>query len=32
MLIKFVALRASFALRCGALILHLRPEASGSRL
>jgi uncharacterized membrane protein len=31
MLVAFVAPRFGFALICGALILHLRPEAPGSR-
>ena len=31
MLIAFVAPRVGFGLICGALILHLRPEAIGSR-
>jgi uncharacterized membrane protein len=31
MLVAFLAPRLSFALICGALILHLRPEAPGSR-
>jgi uncharacterized membrane protein len=31
MLVAFVAPRVGFALICVALILHLRPEASGSR-
>jgi uncharacterized membrane protein len=30
MLVAFVAPRLGFGLICGALILHLRPEASGS--
>jgi TMEM175 potassium channel family protein len=32
MLVAVVAPRLGFGLICGALILHLRPEASGSRL
>jgi len=32
MLVAFVAPRLGFGLICGALILHLRPEAAGSRL
>jgi uncharacterized membrane protein len=31
MLVAFVAPRLAFGLICGALILHLRPEAAGSR-
>jgi uncharacterized membrane protein len=31
MLVAFVAPRVAFILICGALILHLRPEASGDR-
>ena len=31
MLIAFVAPRVGFGLICGALILHLRPDVSGSR-
>jgi hypothetical protein len=31
MLMAFVAPRLGFALICGALTLHLRPEAPGSR-
>ena len=31
MLVAFVAPRLGFGLICGALILHLRPEATGSR-
>jgi uncharacterized membrane protein len=31
MLVAFVAPRLGFGLICGALILHLRPEAAGSR-
>jgi uncharacterized membrane protein len=31
MLVAFVAPRLGFGLICGALILHLRPEAPGSR-
>jgi uncharacterized membrane protein len=31
MLVAFVAPRIAFGLICGALILHLRPEAPGSR-
>ena len=31
MLVAFVAPRFGLGLICGALILHLRPEASGSR-
>ena len=31
MLVAFVAPRFGFSLICGALILHLRPEAPGSR-
>jgi hypothetical protein len=31
MLVAFVAPRLGFGLMCGALILHLRPEAPGSR-
>jgi uncharacterized membrane protein len=31
MLVAIVAPRVGFALICGALILHLRPEAAGSR-
>ncbi len=31
MLVAFVAPRVGFALICGGLILHLRPEASGAR-
>jgi uncharacterized membrane protein len=31
MLVAFVAPRFGFGLICGALILHLRPEAPGSR-
>jgi uncharacterized membrane protein len=31
MLVAFVAPRVGFGLICGALILHLRPEALGSR-
>jgi uncharacterized membrane protein len=31
MLVAFVAPRFGFGLICGALILHLRPEAAGSR-
>jgi len=31
MLVAFVAPRFAFGLICTALILHLRPEASGSR-
>jgi uncharacterized membrane protein len=31
MLVAFVAPRLGFALICGALILHVRPEAPGSR-
>jgi uncharacterized membrane protein len=32
MLVSFVAPRLGFALICSALILHVRPEASGSRV
>jgi hypothetical protein len=32
MLVAFVAPRVGFALICGGLVLHLRPEAPGSRL
>jgi hypothetical protein len=31
MLVELVAPRLGFALICGALILHLRPDVSGSR-
>jgi hypothetical protein len=31
MLVAFLAPRLGFALICGALILHVRPEAPGSR-
>jgi uncharacterized membrane protein len=31
MLVAFVAPRVGFGLICGALILHLRPEVTGSR-
>jgi TMEM175 potassium channel family protein len=30
-LVAFVAPRLGFGLICGALVLHLRPEAAGSR-
>jgi uncharacterized membrane protein len=32
MLVAFVAPRLAFGLICGALILHLRPDVSGSRI
>jgi uncharacterized membrane protein len=32
MLVAFVTPRLGFGLICGALLLHLRPEAAGSRL
>jgi hypothetical protein len=32
MLVAFVAPRVGFGLICVALILHLRPEAPGSRV
>ena len=32
MLIAFVAPRVGFALICGGLVLHLRPEVPGSRM
>jgi hypothetical protein len=31
MLVAFVAPRLAFVLICAALLLHLRPEAGGSR-
>jgi hypothetical protein len=31
MLVAFVAPRVAFGLICSALILHLRPDLSGSR-
>jgi hypothetical protein len=31
-LVVFIAPRLGFGLICGALMLHLRPEAAGSRV